>query len=268
VRPIELKSRLEKVYETYHRPSYLRYDPLEYVRSMKGRSNREISGLLFSSLAYGRVEQIRATIRDILAVTGPDVHGFAAATTLGQKRKAFCGIRHRFNTGGDIALLMECAARATARRGSLEAVFLEGMEPSHQTVRAALDSFSARLKKVAAETSAVRSPYFEFLLPAPASGSACKRMAMFLRWMARPDDGIDLGEWKRVPASMLVMPLDTHVAAVSRLLGLTRRATAGWTMVEEVTRAMKKVCPEDPVRYDFSLCRAGMIDFRGVTGAS
>jgi uncharacterized protein (TIGR02757 family) len=264
----DLRRNLDAVYEKYHRPAFLGIDPLEYVRRLEGRKNREIGGLVFSSLSYGRVEQIRATIEKILARTGLDLRGFVKDSTLSEKKRMFADVKHRFNTGSDIALLMECAGRAIERSGSLERFFCESQKISHETVREALDSFVNRLREVASGMAVGRSRYFEFLLPAPASGSACKRLAMFLRWMVRPDDGIDLGEWKRVPASKLVMPVDTHVAAVSRYLGLTARKSADWTMVEEVTAAMRRVCASDPARYDFSLCRAGMIDFRGMAGAA
>lgn len=264
----ELIRKLDKVYAKYHRPAFLRMDPLEYVRRLQGKKNREIAGLAFSSLSYGRVEQIRSTIEEILARTGSDLYGFAAGTTLAEKKKTLSNVKHRFNAGDDVAVLMECAVMAMERSGSLEDYFCKGLDKSHKTVREALDRFSFGLRGIAQTSCGRPSRHFAFLLPAPGSGSACKRLAMFLRWMVRDDDGIDLGEWNRVPSSMLVMPVDTHIATVSRCLGLTRRKTPDWTMVEEVTAAMRNVSPCDPARYDFSLCRAGMIDFRGVEGAA
>lgn len=264
----ELIRKLDKVYAKYHRPAFLRMDPLEYVRRLQGKKNREIAGLAFSSLSYGRVEQIRSTIEEILARTGADLYGFAAGTTLAEKKKTLSNVKHRFNAGDDVAVLMECAVMAMERSGSLEDYFCKGLDKSHKTVREALDRFSFGLRGIAQTSCGRPSRHFAFLLPAPGSGSACKRLAMFLRWMVRDDDGIDLGEWNRVPSSMLVMPVDTHIATVSRCLGLTRRKTPDWTMVEEVTAAMRNVSPCDPARYDFSLCRAGMIDFRGVESAA
>jgi uncharacterized protein (TIGR02757 family) len=263
-----LKTTLDGWYAAYHDPSYLRYDPLEFVRRMRGRENREIAGLMFSSIAYGRVEQIRASIRNILAVTGAELFRFAVDTPLAKKVRLFAGVKHRFNTGTDFAVLLECAARAQLRYGSLETLFCEGLRQSHPTVEQALDVFALHLRAQAAKTRGARSRYFDFLLPSPSSGSACKRLTLFLRWMVRPDDGIDLGEWKRVSASQLVMPVDTHVAAVSRSLGITSRRTADWAMSREITSVMRTVCPHDPVKYDFSLCRTGMIDFRNITAAA
>jgi hypothetical protein len=100
--------------------------------------------------------------------------------------------------------------------------------------------------------------YFPFLFPSPASGSACKRLCMFLRWMVRPADGIDLGLWKAIPPRKLIIPVDAHIQRISRFLGLTQRKQADWRMAQEITAALKKFDSDDPVKYDFSLCHIGI----------
>jgi len=69
---------------------------------------------------------------------------------------------------------------------------------------------------------------------------------------------VDLGAWPGVPRAALVIPLDTHVMRVARCLGLTRRADATWRTAEEITASLRRVDPEDPVRFDFALCHLGM----------
>jgi uncharacterized protein (TIGR02757 family) len=103
---------------------------------------------------------------------------------------------------------------------------------------------------------------FEYLLPSPQNGSACKRTVLYLRWMIREEDGIDLGVWKSVRPSCLLVPVDTHVAKIARGHGLTKRNSADWKMAEEITAALREFDPDDPVKYDFALCHAGMVDFR------
>jgi endonuclease III len=76
--------------------------------------------------------------------------------------------------------------------------------------------------------------------------------------MVRGPDGVDLGIWRGVPPSALVVPLDTHVARVARRLGLTRRKDLSWRTAEEVTAALRVADAEDPVRFDFALCHLGM----------
>jgi uncharacterized protein (TIGR02757 family) len=87
-----------------------------------------------------------------------------------------------------------------------------------------------------------------------------KRVNLFLRWMIRPDDGIDLGLWEPVRPAQLVIPLDTHVSRISRYLGLTDRRTVDWKMAVEVTRTLRGLDGDDPVRFDFALSRLGILD--------
>jgi uncharacterized protein (TIGR02757 family) len=92
----------------------------------------------------------------------------------------------------------------------------------------------------------------------PSTGSACKRINLFLRWMVR-HDAIDPGGWTAIPCRQLVVPLDTHTIRTGRCLRLTRRATPGWKMAVDITDALRRLDPDDPVRYDFALCHLGMM---------
>ena len=100
-----------------------------------------------------------------------------------------------------------------------------------------------------------------YFFSSPAGGSACKRLNLYLRWMVRHDPGLDLGLWTEVPPSRLVIPLDTHVARIARYVGLSSRNTADWKMALEVTRALREFDPGDPVKYDFAICRLGILDY-------
>lgn len=84
--------------------------------------------------------------------------------------------------------------------------------------------------------------------------SACKRLAMFLRWMVRTDGIVDLGIWKTaVHPRQLIIPLDTHVHQISLRLGLTAQKTATLRTAREITDALAKVFPDDPCLGDFAL---------------
>ena len=96
-------------------------------------------------------------------------------------------------------------------------------------------------------------------LPDPSGSSGCKRLLLYLRWMVRPDDGVDLGLWKQVSPSVLLIPLDTHIHRIARNLGLTNRSSPSWAAAEEITAALRAIDPVDPVRFDFALCHMGML---------
>ncbi|MBF8261233.1 MAG: hypothetical protein HW376_762 [candidate division NC10 bacterium] len=77
--------------------------------------------------------------------------------------------------------------------------------------------------------------------------------------MVRREDGIDFGIWTEVSPAKLILPLDTHVARIVRRLGLTKRNQANWRMATEVTKRLRAFDPDDPVKYDFALCRLGIL---------
>ena len=98
-----------------------------------------------------------------------------------------------------------------------------------------------------------------YFLPSPRDGSACKRLNLFLRWMVRRGDGLDFGLWREVSTAKLVIPLDAHVSRIARYIGLTDRPTPSWRTALEVTARLRRFDAEDPVKYDFSLCRLGIL---------
>jgi len=256
------KKTIESIYRQYHHPRYLGLDPLVCVRRFDDSESREIVGLFSAALAYGRVEIIVRNINSLIDdVMGGDPVSFVKSASYKDKRKALVKFKHRFNDGDDIAALLEAVKAVASRHGSLGGCFSGCLTRSGGRFREALTLFTGELKGVLKDGAASR-PSFEYLIPSPARGSACKRMALYLRWMVRKDDGIDLGVWKDVPPSILLVPVDTHVAQIARHCGLTARNAADWKMAEEITSALRKFDPEDPVKFDFSLCHAGMINYR------
>ena len=78
-----------------------------------------------------------------------------------------------------------------------------------------------------------------------------------LRWLCRNDGIDDLGIWKNIPPSQLMMPIDVHVARTARSLGLVSRKQNDRRTVEELTARLREISPDDPVRYDFALFGMG-----------
>jgi uncharacterized protein (TIGR02757 family) len=181
-------------------------------------------------------------------------------------RRDFSGLKafyHRFNTGRDLGVLLWILRRTMEDYGSLENAFLRGLSSSAGDTGAALDQFSALLMGFGHEALYPRGELrrrigVRFFFPSPSQGSACKRMNLYLRWMVRPDDGIDCGVWRGVKPSQLVIPLDTHIARISSYLGLTTLRSPGWAMALDITRSLRRLHSEDPLRYDFALCHLGI----------
>jgi hypothetical protein len=49
------------------------------------------------------------------------------------------------------------------------------------------------------------------------------------------------------------------VARIARYCGLLRRASADWKSALEVTAWLRRMDAGDPVRYDYALCRLGIL---------
>jgi uncharacterized protein (TIGR02757 family) len=102
-----------------------------------------------------------------------------------------------------------------------------------------------------------RTAGVRYFFPSPRTGSACKRLNLYLRWMVRRE-GVDLGVWRGVDTSALVIPLDAHIYAIARRVRLTRYKSPGWKMAMDITRRLRRFDSRDPVKYDFAFHRLGL----------
>ena len=161
----------------------------------------------------------------------------------------FAGFTHRFQKTPELLDLLACMAAAVRSHGSLGALFETCYDARDADIGPSLTRF----------VEALAPSGVHYLLTSPADGSACKRMNLFLRWMVRRTSP-DLGIWSFVDPAKLVVPLDTHVHRIATFLGLSGRRTPDWKAAREVTDGLALFDPSDPVRYDFAICRLGILD--------
>ena len=257
-------NRLEELYRSFDL-SMISPDPLEVVRRFERPEDQEIAGLFAASLAYGRAETITAAAGEVLRRMGDAPWDFVMGFDPGRDGGRFDGFVYRWTRGRDLQTLAAALREALRQYGSLGALFAAGHRTSDTHTGPALAHFTDTLLGFAravhpGERHGTKTG-IRYLLPSPVSGSACKRMNLYVRWMVRRE-APDLGLWQHILPARLVMPIDTHVARISRRLGLTSRKQADWKMAEEVTRALSRFDPEDPVKYDFALCHWGMQAYR------
>jgi uncharacterized protein (TIGR02757 family) len=239
-------------------------DPVHLVRRFGSAADREIAGFCAASLAFGRVGSVIQSIERLFAVLGPSPRDFVDRFDPAQHPE-LRPLVHRWVNGRDLAALLLILRRMTEEAGSLEGFFLRGYSDGDVDVGPGLDAFCRAALEFDLSSIYGRRrtrPGVCHFFPRPSAGSACKRLNLFLRWMVRHDE-VDLGVWSRVPASRLVVPLDTHVIRLGKCLRLTARATPGWKMAAEITEGLRALSPQDPVRYDFSLCHIGMAGMCG-----
>jgi len=267
VRPVDLarlKPELDRLYGQYNRAAGVA-DPIEMARRYPDPADREVAGFCAAALAFGRVASVLQSVERLLAIMQPSPAAFLSRFDPARDRRLFAPLGHRWARGEDLAALLWILKRMVAAHGSIEAFFLDHDDPGEVDVGRSIDAFSAAALRVDLRPvygAVPRCPGVRFFFPRPSAGSACKRLNLFLRWMVR-DDGVDFGLWKRVSASRLIVPLDTHIIRLGRCLRLTGYTSPGWPMAAEITASLRLLDPNDPVKYDFALCHLGMMDACG-----
>jgi uncharacterized protein (TIGR02757 family) len=255
-----VKTALDDLYASFNVPESA-LDPVQIVRRYDRVDDREIVGFIAAGLAFGRVASVMASVEAVCRVMGPHPAAFTRTFDIERDGKQLRPIVHRWIRGNDLVALLWILRSLLAQYGSLEHAFAAGLEPDDDDVGPAIEAVSVAARAVdlkAVYGRRLESPGVHYFLSRPSAGSACKRINLFLRWMVR-HDAVDPGGWSRISPGLLVVPLDTHTIRIGQCLRLTRRATPGWKMAADITRALRALDPADPVRYDFSLCHLSMM---------
>ena len=238
---------LSALYERYHRPEYIHPDPLELVLEASPE-DREVAGLIASSFALGRVDLIVGAAGEVIRrLQSPR----AALLTLSRAelKRLFYGFRYRFFSGDQVADFLFAIGEVLRGYGSIAACFRAGLDSCDTNVLPALTRMVSELMRLAGGDIGI-------LLSNPSKGSASKRLHLYLRWMIRRD-AIDPGGWD-LPRRLLIAPADVHMLRVSRTLGFTERKQPDLQAALEITACLSEICPEDPIKFDFSMTRLGI----------
>lgn len=258
-----LKEKLDELYLSYD-ASYLDSDPVQFPHRYHEARDREVIGFISSALAYGSVATIKSDLEKVLSVLGPRPYDSILTAEPEALLSAFKDFKHRFTTAKHLVWLFLTTKDVLEEFGSLKTFFLKGYSDESPNIKNALIVFVEGLlkrggRRIYRSLEDAKTDGALFLVPSPESGSACKRLNLFLRWMVRRSDNIDFGLWPEVNPSKLVIPLDTHIARLSHYLGLTRRKASDWRTAEEITETLRMLDPVDPLKYDFSLTRLGIL---------
>ena len=260
-----MKPVLDDLYASFNHPDSA-FDPIQVVRRYARLEDREIVGFVAAGLAFGRVASVVQSIEAVCRVLGPAPAVFVRSFDPKRDGEPLRALVHRWTRGDDFVALLWILRRFLDEHGSLEQAVAAGADSSASDVGPALERLAGAARGMdlrPAYGRAKRSPGVYYFFARPSTGSACKRLNLFLRWMVRKD-GVDPGGWSAIPRSHLVVPLDTHTIRVGKCLRLTNRTTPGWKMAVEITQALRALDPDDPVRYDFSLCHLSMMGACGL----
>ncbi|MEP7264544.1 MAG: TIGR02757 family protein [Bacteroidota bacterium] len=247
----DIKDLLDVKYLHFNNIGFIEKDPISIPHQFTTKTDIEIIGFLTATLAWGQRPVILSKANQLLGLMDHSptefIRGFKKADL-----KKFRNFKHRtFNEVDCIAFLMalqhifmefECLEDAFCGKNNYENLDLNVL----------ISRFRTRFFQIEHEYRSEKH------LSDPLTGSAVKRINMFLRWMVRKDSyGVDFGIWNKIKMSQLMLPLDVHSGRVARALGLLKRRQDDWTAVKEVTMKLQKFDPEDPVKYDFALFGMG-----------
>ena len=252
VRQEVLRERLDHLAATFD-ISTISPDPLELVHRFDDARDQEVAAILAAAFAYGRAETIVTNVGRVLEAMRPSPHAYLSRFDAREAERRFAGFTHRFHKTPELVELLSALAGVIRTHGTIGELFRLCYDARDPDIEQSLARF------VAAVVTPRSSPALRYLLTSPSGGSACKRMNLFLRWMIRRTPP-DLGLWAFVDPAKLVVPLDTHVHRIATFLGLSRRRTADWKTARAVTDQLARFDRADPVRYDFAICRLGILD--------
>ena len=247
----DVKALLEQKFLQYNTPGFIADDPVSVPRQFTLKQDIEISGFLAATISWGNRKSIVGNARRLVQLMNNSPYDFLVNANPGDF-KPFLRFVHRTFNGDDCLFFLASLQHLYRQYGSLEPLF------------GSMNEFGAahaisRFRKYFLETEHL--PRSEKHISDPMTGSAAKRLNMFLRWMVRNDEhGVDFGLWRSIDPANLICPLDIHVGRVARALGLLHRSQNDWKAAVELTETLNKFDPADPVKYDFALFGMGVFE--------
>ncbi|MEM1000198.1 MAG: TIGR02757 family protein [Bacteroidota bacterium] len=249
----ELKSFLDAKYAAFNNRDFIADDPISIPHRYTRKEDIEVAGLLSAVIAWGRRDLIVRAANQLMDLMWDAPFDFVMQA--GEAELEATGeFVYRTFQGVDCAGAIRGLRRIYAELGGLERVMAIGPEED-STFKAIV-----QLRQAMLDTPGF-APRTQKHFANPAKGSSAKRLNMYLRWMVRKDGrGVDFGLWQGVRPHQLICPLDVHTGNVGRKLGLISRKANDWKSALELTQALRRFDPEDPVKYDFSLFGLGVFE--------
>ena len=243
------KQELDNLVSKYETEDFIKDDPIQFIHKYPQKEDAELAGFIASLFAYGNRKMFIAKLNNLFERADNKISDYIKAGDFSNLK----GFEYRFSKDNDIIPIFETLNKLYFESKGLEELFEYGYKQDndiYKMLKTVVDYFYSRSPKTAGQG-------FYHMIPNPENGGAMKRMNMFLRWMVRKPP-VDLGIWTFIKPKDLLIPLDVHVARVSRNMGLLTRKSNDFKAVIELTSKLRELCPEDPVKYDFAMFAFGV----------
>ena len=253
----QLKFLLDTEAERINSPEFIADDPVQFPRRFSDVRDIEIAALLSATLAWGNRRMICRDCDRMLSLV--DNQPYRYMMDEGYEDLPDMNI-HRTFFASDLRHYLRGLRKIYAEHGSLQDFARSiGMDRAELPSWHLVEAMNRELALANGGRSDSRC------LPGNTETTALKRVNMALRWLVRNDGIVDLGVWDVIKPGQLYIPLDVHVANVSRLLGLLTRRSNDRKAVLELTGRLRQMRPDDPVFYDYALFGIGVTSRTPVT---
>lgn len=243
----ELKDYLECKYNKFANPDFISNDPIQIPHLFSTKEDIEISAFITATIAWGQRKSIIKNARSFIKLMDDSPFEFVINHSESDLERFNRSVHRTFNAQ-DLKFFIKSLKNIYSNNNGLENVFAK-----NDSLYEGLVNFYKVFFMIPCPTSSRRH------VANVESGSAAKRLNMFLRWMVRDNKrGVDFGLWKSISPSELFIPLDVHSGRIARLLGLLERNQNDWKAVCELTEVLRKFDPLDPIKYDFALFGVGV----------
>ncbi|MBT8399011.1 MAG: TIGR02757 family protein [Rhodothermia bacterium] len=248
----DLKTFLDDLVARFEHPDFIAPDPIAIPHGFDDPRDQETIGLFAALLAWGRRQTVLDKMEELCDRMSYRPFQFVVDFDPVRDATALSGFKHRTFRSDDAVWLTHNLSVLLRKAGSMERLFSQHMQRDDDTVERALEGFSLSAVSAVAGTPARLSKH----LARPGTGSACKRLNMYMRWMVRRGP-FDLGIWDSFRTDQLVLPLDVHSGRQARRLGMLSRRGNDWRAAIELTSFCRTLDSSDPCRYDLALFGIG-----------
>ncbi len=248
----ELKSFLDFKVRQYNTPEFLATDPVQIPHRFSKKEDIEIAGFLTATIAWGNRKSILNNAGKLMNLMDLAPFDFVINHNENDLHR-FEGFVHRTFNSTDLVYFIHSLQNIYLNHGGMEAIFNKYQQG--ETLQPAIHHFKDVFFELPHEKRTEKH------VSDPLKNSAAKRINMFLRWMVREDTGgVDFGLWNSILPSVLSCPLDVHSGKVARKLNLLQRKANDAKALAQLDKNLRKLDPDDPVKYDFALFGLGVFE--------
>ncbi len=243
------KTELDKLVEKYENKTFIESDPIQIPHRYKDKEDIEIVAFISALFAYGSRKVFIPKLDELFSKMGKKPLEYI-------KNGEFSNLinfNYRFAKENDVVEILKILSKLYNSNETIQTLFRYGYEQKSDIkgmLQVVTDYFYLN------STDNVDEGFY-FMLANPKNNGAMKRLNMFLRWLVRKPP-VDFGLWDFIPTSELLIPLDTHVAKISREMNLLTRKSNDFKAVLELTDKLKQFDANDPTKYDFAIYAKGI----------